>query len=99
MKCYICSKESDKFSHKYSDKVCLECDAMFVEHDIKADKLRKKYSDNHALCPKCGSEGHTTTLAGYIFDVEHPELYKDLNHCVCSNCGNHHTAHERIKKA
>jgi len=98
MECYICKKEADKFSERYTDKVCLECDAIFLEHDIKARQLRKEYRDDHALCPKCGSEGHTSTLAGFILDTDHPEQYKDLNNCVCYNCGDRHTTHERIPK-
>lgn len=98
MKCYVCSKEAEEFTPRYTEKVCLECDNMFIERDKKAEKFREEYHKNHALCPKCGADGHITTLAGFMLDVEHPELFKDLNDCTCSSCGDKHTAHERIPK-
>lgn len=98
MECYICKKEADKFSERYVEKVCLLCDARFLEHDIESKKIKKEYRDNHAVCPKCGFDGHSSTLSAFIFDINHPEEYKDLNNCVCSNCGDKHTCHERIPK-
>lgn len=62
------------------------------------DKFMKKYRKDHALCPKCKTKLHSSTLMGYILDLDHPEDYKDLNKCVCSNCGDIHTTHDRVKK-
>jgi hypothetical protein len=59
-------------------------------------KFMRKYSKAHKVCPKCGSKMHSTTLVGYAFYSEKKEEYKDLNDCVCSKCGDKHTAHERI---
>ena len=97
MKCYICSKETEKFSDRYSDKICLECDARFLESDVKSKQFRDEYKSNHRYCPKCGSEGHMTTLVGYVLNMDDKENYKNLNNCQCSNCGDKHTAHERVK--
>lgn len=98
MKCYICSKEATEFTPRYVERVCMECDAMFVEHDRKAEIQRKEYDKNHALCPNCGYDHYTTTLAGFTRDVDHPELYKDLNDCVCGRCGDKHVRHDRTPK-
>jgi len=54
------------------------------------------YKKQHKVCPKCGSTGHSTTLMGYILNSDKREEYKDLNSCVCSECGDKHTAHDRI---
>jgi transcription elongation factor Elf1 len=56
----------------------------------------KKYHKEHEVCPKCGHKQHSTTLIGYPLFSDKREEYKDLNSCVCSNCGDKHTAHERI---
>lgn len=55
-----------------------------------------KYRLLHEVCPNCGSREHSTTLVGYILNSDKREEYKDLNSCVCSFCGDRHTAHERI---
>ena len=45
-------------------------------------------------CPKCGAIPHSTTLMGYVLsDIE---TYKDLNNCICSQCGDSHTCHDRV---
>lgn len=67
------------------------------EQSVKSDNFKKEYYLNHKFCPKCGNEGHSTTLVGYILDMDKKEEYKDLNNCVCSKCGDIHTAHERVK--
>lgn len=61
------------------------------------DDFMNEYNSNHKYCPKCGAEGHTTTLVSYVLNMDKPEEYKDLNNCVCSKCGDKHTAHERVK--
>jgi hypothetical protein len=60
------------------------------------DEFMKMYNKEHKVCPKCGSNKHTSTLMGYIFDNSKPDEYKDLNRCQCTNCGDQHTCHERI---
>lgn len=46
-----------------------------------------KYRTQHCCCPKCGSKNYSTTLAGYIFNSEHPEEYKNKNAVNCLDCG------------
>lgn len=58
----------------------------------------KSYHKKHAVCPKCGSIKHSTTLMGYILNMDNKEAYKDLNKCVCSDCNFCCTEHERISK-
>jgi hypothetical protein len=60
------------------------------------DKFMKKYNKEHDVCPKCGSQICSTTLVGYFLNMEKKEEYKDLNNCVCQNCGDKHTWHDRI---
>jgi len=62
------------------------------------NKFMDEYRKLHKLCPKCGVMGHSTTLMGYPLIEGKRDEYKDLNNCVCSNCGNHHTTHERISE-
>lgn len=57
-----------------------------------------KYKKEHALCPKCGSKVHNTTLMCYVFRFDRPEEYKDLNRCTCIVCGNVHTKHDRVEE-
>ena len=56
----------------------------------------KKYSKLHAACPNCFGTSFSTTLAGYILDLNHPELYKNLNSTTCLKCGWKGTVHDRI---
>ena len=60
------------------------------------EKFRQKYKEDHRYCPKCGSEKYTTTLIGFPIYSDNREAYKNLNKCVCVDCGDKHTAHERI---
>lgn len=60
------------------------------------DVFMKKYRKEHGACPKCGATSHSTTLAGYILDMSNKEAYKDLNACECYECGDRHTAHDRV---
>jgi len=59
-------------------------------------KFMKQYKKNHEVCPKCGSKSHSTTLVDYVFYADKKEDYKDLNLCICSDCGDRHTMHERV---
>ena len=68
------------------------------ESRIRYGEFMKQYRLDHEVCPKCGSKDHSSTLVGYVFNSEHPEEYKNLNDCICVNCGDMHTYHERIKK-
>ena len=61
------------------------------------EKVIKQYHLDHARCPKCGSVSHSTTYVGYILHMDRKDEYKDLNKCVCSNCGDVHTTHDRVK--
>jgi len=56
-----------------------------------------EYDKNHECCPECGAKEHMTTLIGYVLNDDKKEEYKDLNRCECSNCGDVHTCHERVK--
>lgn len=45
------------------------------------------YAKKHCVCPNCYSKNYSCTLAGFIYDPEHPENYKDKNQVDCLNCG------------
>jgi ribosomal protein S27AE len=62
------------------------------------ERYMVQYELDHECCPKCGETSHMSTLVGYVFNHEQPESYKDQNNCTCSNCGDKHTAHERVPK-
>lgn len=67
------------------------------ERNPEYDAFMKQYTLDHARCPKCGSKAHSTTYVGYILHMDRKDEYKDLNRCVCSNCGDVHTTHDRVK--
>ena len=56
----------------------------------------RSYKEQHKFCPKCKAISHTTTLMGYVLHSDKREEYKDLNSCVCQECGDYHTFHERV---
>jgi hypothetical protein len=56
----------------------------------------EEYKKTHKYCPKRGSIDYSTTLMGYILDMNKKEKYKDLNSCVCTKCGDKHTAHDKV---
>ena len=62
-----------------------------------ADNFRKEYHDNHKRCPICGSEHHSTTLVGYILNMNDKESYKDRNSIECIACGFKGITHDLIK--
>ena len=66
--------------------------------EITYVRFMESYDKNHAVCPKCGSVDHSSTLSGYIFDINKPDEYQDLNLCECLKCGFECTCHERISK-
>jgi superfamily II helicase len=73
---------------------------VLVEHTEESlkeyHKFMDKYKKKHAVCPKCGAAEHSTTIMGYVLNSDKKEEYRDLNNCVCSNCGDKHTTHDRI---
>jgi len=66
------------------------------EQSIAIDKFKEEYKKNHKMCPKCNTLQHSTTLVAYVLDMDKKEEYKNLNKCVCTNCGNIHTTHDRV---
>ena len=60
-------------------------------------EFMKMYALEHRYCPKCGSDSYSTTLMGYPLVQGEEQNYKDLNNCGCTNCGDVHTTHERVK--
>ncbi len=66
------------------------------ERNTEAEDFKKDYNNKHKLCPKCKSENCTQTLVGYILDMSKKEEYKDKNICVCCDCEDAHTVHERV---
>lgn len=67
------------------------------ESDTKAKKFYEEYKLKHKFCPKCGCEKYSTTLVGYVLNIDKVDEYKDLNVCKCLNCGNTHVMHDRIE--
>lgn len=59
------------------------------------DEFMIQYENDHALCPKCGSYAHGSTLVGFSLDLSKPEEYEDLNRCTCTKCGDIHRTHDR----
>lgn len=71
--------------------------AEHTEESLKDYKeFMAKYKKQHEVCPKCGSIKHSTTFAGFIMISDRREEYKNLNDCVCFDCGDKHTCHDRI---
>jgi hypothetical protein len=64
----------------------------------KYNKFMKKYRSAHEACPRCGDTSYSTTLIGYPLVAGHEDEFKDLNICICTNCKDRHTGHERISK-
>lgn len=61
-------------------------------------EFKDRYREDHAACPRCGATAHSSTYVNYILSLEKADEYKDLNDCICSDCGDRHTTHERVKK-
>ena len=68
------------------------------KQSLEHDKFKKEYKLKHQFCPKCGHSSCTTTLVAYVLYLDKKEDYKDLNRCECLNCGDRHSAHDRIEK-
>ena len=56
------------------------------------------YNKEHIYCPKCGSKRYSTTLLCNILNTNEIEQYMDTNTCVCSDCGNEHITHDRVRQ-
>ena len=66
-----------------------------TEESLKEyNEFMTNYRIEHECCPKCGSIEHTTTLMG---NIKNGNNYKNLNQCVCVDCLDVHTCHERVK--
>lgn len=66
------------------------------ERRQKYDEFMAKYHAEHACCPKCGGNGGTVTLVGYILDLDNTDKYEDQNRYTCGECGDVHTVHDRV---
>lgn len=82
----------------YSDEEIENELNKWKEQSKRAEEYKKKYYEDKACCPKCGAEGHSTTLMGVIYNHGNPEPYVDRNNCVCSQCGDKHICHDRVPK-
>ena len=83
----------------YAPYICVEVPEGTAKRDPVYDNYMKEYRKNHNACPSCGSTGsYSTTLMGYILNMDKKDEYKNLNRCTCVSCGNVHTAHDRVKK-
>jgi transcription elongation factor Elf1 len=71
---------------------------MTKEQFKEFDDFMYEYYKEHSHCPKCGSKKYKNTLRGYDFFLDRKEEYKDLNTCICGDCGDVHTLHERIRR-
>jgi len=66
-----------------------------VESSKQYDKFIKEYDSVHKYCPICHELEHTTTLVGYILNLDKKDEYKDMNICICTKCGDRHSKHDR----
>ena len=57
----------------------------------------KEYNEHHRCCPECGSDRYNTTLLGNTLDLDKMDEYKDVNKCICLDCGHSHRKHDRVK--
>lgn len=96
--CQFCKTEitEKNKSHLYVEPVCTHCASKQHQREQDYKSFMNQYRKDHALCPKCRHSSHISTLAGFIYNADNKEGYKDLNNCTCSHCGDHHTAHERV---
>jgi hypothetical protein len=73
---------------------------ILTEHTDKSLNSYNDFKDNYNRqrlnCPVCGHTTYTSTLMGYTLNWDDKDNYMDLNRCVCTNCGDNHTFHERI---
>lgn len=67
-----------------------------IEPSDEYKEFISKYNRMHKVCPVCGSKRHTSTLMGYILNLDKKDEYKDLNVCNCLDCGDTHKTHDRV---
>jgi len=67
--------------------------------DKEYEEFMTQYEEKHKCCPKCGSLKYSTTLMGYILNMDKKDEYKDKNDCTCLECGDNHIYHDRIEKS
>lgn len=60
------------------------------------NEFMKEYRKQHECCPKCNGKAHSSTLVGYIVNMDKKEEYQDKNRCICLHCGDVHSTHDRI---
>jgi len=53
----------------------------------ESDDFRNQYHNNHKRCPSCGGEDYSSTLVGYVLNMNDKENYKNKNHIECLDCG------------
>ena len=74
---------------------------IMQEHTVESfreyNEFMDGYKKKHKYCPECGGTSYSTTLVGYILNMDKQDEYKDENTCTCSVCGNRHTEHERVE--
>ena len=56
---------------------------------------REHYTNSHKFCPKCKSTKYSSTLTTFLFDINHPENYRDENRIKCE-CGWSGITHDLI---
>ena len=92
----LCSIKSESDSTQRDENLIFIpyiMELSYVEALNVYNALKDEYNKKHECCPKCGSEEHQTSLMSYL-DVE----FKDLNVCVCANCNDVHSTHDRVPK-
>lgn len=76
-----------------------EKNEWWAEHDLDTythNLYMAEYSRQHECCPKCGASTCSTTLVGFIMDLDNPDDYVDKNGCICTECGDSHIRHDRV---
>jgi len=78
-----------------------ELDRMVVDfhkQGVEHDKFKQEYKKTHKYCPKYGGTHGMTTLMSYVLVRGKEDEYKDKNRYTCSECGDTHTVHDRVKE-
>jgi len=93
--------EADRLKAEADNPDMTNSDITHIEYmnkkrEEEIEKFREEYKKDHKCCPKCGALSHSSTLAGYVFNIDKKEEYKDKNRCKCSECGDVHITHDRV---
>jgi hypothetical protein len=71
-----------------------------IKYDKKYNHIKslfyEEYKKLHMCCPECGSLKYNKTLLGTILYLDKMNEYKDINKCICLECGNIHIYHDRV---